>query len=115
MVSKKHQQFGVSLADIRAVNTAHHRLGGRELIVSTKDANNGFGTNTISVAIAMSPEIWMGKINALLSGISFSPAQSVPPNVILEREVVRTPCRYCGTLVDAFRSNKCPSCGAAIH
>ncbi len=34
--------------------------------------------------------------------------------VIIEREVVKVPCRYCGMLIDLVRDAKCPSCGANL-
>jgi hypothetical protein len=30
---------------------------------------------------------------------------------VVTREVLRVPCRYCGTLTDPIRISKCPSCG----
>jgi rubrerythrin len=33
---------------------------------------------------------------------------------LIEREVVKVPCKYCGTLVDPVRNEKCPSCGGRI-
>jgi RNA polymerase subunit RPABC4/transcription elongation factor Spt4 len=112
IVTKRYHQVAVSLADIQTVNAAHPRLGGGELVVTTRDATNGFGTNRVTIRIAMSPETWMGKINSMLAT---KPSQPVQPTIILEREVVKTPCRYCGVLVDAFRNEKCPNCGAALQ
>ena len=34
--------------------------------------------------------------------------------VIIQREVVRIPCKYCGALVDPIRNSTCPHCGAKL-
>jgi hypothetical protein len=34
--------------------------------------------------------------------------------VVIQREVVKIPCKYCGMLVDPIRDAKCPSCGANL-
>jgi hypothetical protein len=34
--------------------------------------------------------------------------------VVIQREVIKIPCRYCGMLVDPVRDAKCPSCGANL-
>jgi len=111
LVAKKFQQLSVALSDIQAVNAVHSTLRGREIVVTARDTSNGFHTNRITLAIAMTPEVWMGKINNLLN--SRIP-QTPQPSVVIQREVVKTPCRYCGTLLDAFRVNKCPNCGAPL-
>jgi len=116
LVSKRYQQLGIALSDIQAVNATHAAFRGSELMITTKDANNGFRASRITFGIAMAPELWMTKINNLLVRSTSPVAQ---PTVIVEREVerevVRTPCRYCGSLVDAFRSDKCPNCGAPLR
>jgi hypothetical protein len=115
LVSKKYEQLGIALSDIQAVNAAHAAFRGSELVVTTRDANNGFRANRITFGIAMAPEVWMAKINNLLVRTTSPASPAAQPTVIVEREVVRTPCRYCGALVDAFRSDKCPNCGAPFH
>ena len=116
LVGKRYQQIGIALPDVQSVTANHPRFGAGELVITARDANNGFHANRLVVGIAMNPEIWVGKINNLLRNSAPPTAQ---PSLIVEREivkeVVKTPCRYCRTLVDAFRSNKCPSCGAPIY
>jgi hypothetical protein len=34
--------------------------------------------------------------------------------VIIEREVAKIPCKFCGTLVDPVRDRNCPKCGAKL-
>jgi hypothetical protein len=116
LVNKRYQQVGITLADVQGVGVNHPRLGAGELIITTANSNNGFHSNRVTLGIAMNPEVWMSKINGVLRGNN---PQSMQPTMVIEREitkeVVKTPCRYCGTLVDAFRSNKCPSCGAPLY
>jgi hypothetical protein len=43
--------------------------------------------------------------------------RETPPQretVIVQKEVMKVPCRYCGTLVDPVTNSKCPSCGGKI-
>lgn len=37
------------------------------------------------------------------------------PQVIIEKEVLKIPCKFCGTLVDPIRNTKCSSCGANLR
>jgi hypothetical protein len=114
LLTKRYHQLGISLADIQAVNTNHPRFGGGELVITTKDANNGFRTNRVAFGVAMTPETWQGKINALLNQV---PVQQPQGNqtVIVQKEVVKVPCKYCRTLNDPYDSNLCARCGAPIH
>jgi hypothetical protein len=47
----------------------------------------------------------------------FSREKPRDPNqpVVIQREVVKIPCRYCGMLIDPVRDAKCPSCGANLR
>ena len=48
----------------------------------------------------------------------FSPPAARPPVLVREihrevqKEVLKVPCRFCKTLVDPIRQQKCPNCGA---
>jgi Ca2+/Na+ antiporter len=39
---------------------------------------------------------------------------AVEKETIIERDVVRIPCKYCKTLVDPVHDKVCPNCGAPI-
>jgi hypothetical protein len=108
IVNKKYFQFGLSLGDISTVNARHPRLGGQELIIRAKNANNGFRATEITFNIATIAEQWVAKINGLLVSSLNNPS----PTIVLEKEVVRIPCKYCGSFVDVFRNNTCTQCGA---
>ena len=108
VIHKKFNQFGVTLRDMTTVNAKHARLGGQELLITTKNANNGFGTTQITFNIAVIPEQWVTKINNLRIPLS----STVSPTIVIEKEVVKIPCKYCGALMDVFRNNTCSQCGA---
>ena len=112
LFAKTYRQFGASLGDIQAVNASHSYLGGGGLVISTSTTNNGFGTNKISIQIAMSPEVWITKINNLLNTTNY---RSPQPTIVIEKEVVKIPCKYCRALFDPYRNNTCPQCGAPLH
>jgi len=111
VIHKNIHQLGLSIREISTVNAKNPRLGGRELIISAKNPNNGFKTTQIIFKIAAIPEQWITKINNLLIPIS----SKASPNLVIEREVVKVPCKYCGTLIDVFRSNTCSQCGAPVR
>lgn len=56
-------------------------------------------------------------LNALCSE-AFRSMHSAPiterPVEVVEREVLKIPCKFCGNLIDPIRDTKCPSCGANI-
>ncbi|MGA2875596.1 MAG: hypothetical protein ABSE82_08665 [Nitrososphaerales archaeon] len=39
---------------------------------------------------------------------------AVQRETIIQREVVKIPCKYCKTLMDPVRDKACPNCGAPI-
>jgi hypothetical protein len=117
LMHKKYYQLGIALGQIQFVSAKHGHFGSQEIVIAAKDANNGFKSNMIALRIAMHPEIWINKINYMLSGGATtlphnSPAQQT---TIIEREVIKIPCKYCGTLNDAVRSQTCSQCGAPVY
>ena len=52
------------------------------------------------------------------AGLNEMPNESQEPAVqretIIQREVVKIPCKYCKTLIDPLRDKSCPNCGAPI-
>ena len=45
----------------------------------------------------MSPEVWITKINNLLNSVNY---RSPQPTIVIEKEVVKIPCKYCRALFD---------------
>lgn len=48
-----------------------------------------------------------------LSAVRPAPIAQRPVEIV-EREVLKIPCKFCGNLIDPVRDTKCPSCGATI-
>jgi len=116
LVSKQSHQAAVALSDVQSVGVNHPRLSAGEIIVRASNTSNGFRSSLIAFKIAMSPEVWAGKIDNLLTRpTSQAPQPVVVQREVIQREIVKIPCRYCGVLVDAFRADKCPNCGAPLH
>lgn len=46
----------------------------------------------------------------------FSPTTTAPTTFVREvhREILKVPCKYCGTLLDPVRQQHCASCGAKV-
>ena len=44
-----------------------------------------------------------------------SPPAAPASTVIIQREVVKVPCKYCGTLNDLATSKVCSNCGAPLN
>ncbi len=50
------------------------------------------------------------EINVNVSGVSYGVPVQAPGQVVV-REVIKVPCKYCGTLIPV-ESQRCPTCGA---
>jgi len=79
-----------------------------KLVITTANSAAGFGLNRIEISTDSPSDVWVSKIAEVAS--SRNSAQQ--PTVILEKEVARIPCKYCGNLVDPARQTMCPRCGA---
>jgi ABC-type uncharacterized transport system YnjBCD substrate-binding protein len=118
LVNKKNFQFGITLSQIQSVAAKHGMLGSQEIVITAKDANNGFKSNSFSIRIAMHPEVWINKINSTIAALTpvYQPSiMTTQQTTIVEREVVKVPCQYCRTLNDLARSKTCSQCGAPIY
>lgn len=112
VVNKKFFHAGIVLSDIESVSASHPRVRSSQLIITARSSKNGFGTAQIVLATAMNPEAWMRKLNQIVLSFDVPPSS---PSVMDNREVVKVPCKYCGTLVDAFGESHCPKCGAPTY
>jgi hypothetical protein len=79
------------------------------LVITTKRGSMGFGLTRIKISDLSTPDVWATRIDAAVSGEATQPEPSV---VIKEEEIVKVPCKFCGTLVDPVRDKACPNCGA---
>ena len=79
-----------------------------KLVITTSRASAGFGMSRIEIATDSPPDVWVAKIAEVTS----HPNNLSQPTVILEKEVARIPCKFCGNLIDPVRDATCPRCGA---
>jgi|GEM_PF-2119363 hypothetical protein len=120
LLNKKYVHLGISLNQIQSLSVRFGRFNSQEIVISAKDANNGFKSNLIAIRIAMHANVWIGKINTMIAQGShtFQPSQTATTattTTIVEREVVKIPCKYCNALNDLVRSKTCSQCGAPIY
>ncbi|MGA1975008.1 MAG: hypothetical protein ABSG92_05170 [Conexivisphaerales archaeon] len=78
------------------------------LIIATKRGSIGFGLRRVKISDLATPDVWVTKVNDAISGEIAEPE----PNVVVKEEIVKIPCKFCGTLVDPARDRACPNCGA---
>ncbi len=92
----------VGLAEVRNVAVRRGRLGRTRLVVEI-----GHGRPSFDV---LEPEVWAGAIGQARRSL---PPPGRAPTLVVERQVVKVRCRYCGSLGDEV-VGRCPSCGAAL-
>ena len=117
LVNKKSYQLGITLGQIQSVSAKHGHFGSQEIDIIAKDANNGFRSNCVGIRIAMHPEVWINKINNMIAALrpTYQPNSAMPQTTIVEREIVKIPCKYCGSLNDIVSNRTCPQCGAPVY
>ncbi len=94
--------FSGSLLDIRNVSVRRGRIGKTWLVVEMARERPAFDV--------LDPDGWIRAI-ALAKRALPVPGSGAP--TIVEREVVRVRCRYCGRLGNEV-DGRCPSCGAPL-
>ncbi len=93
--------FSSSLQEITDVTVRRGRLGKSRLIVEAGRWRPAFDV--------LDPDAWAGSI-------AQAKRAPLPPSaapVIIERQVVKVRCRYCGSLGNEV-DGRCPYCGAAL-
>jgi len=98
---------------LRSTISCTLRFGGEPLLLDglpNKEAQSAYGLIRQNMVAHQSPTSVSGA--SLVAGTA---GQSPPPgtSVIVEKEVVKVRCKYCGTLNDE-ESKACSSCGASI-
>ena len=112
VTKRTYVSMDVPLSDIQNATTEMPRFGigpMNKLVIATKRGSQGFGMNRIELSTDTSPDLWVQKISEA-SSMTNTPEQTA--NMIVEREVVKIPCKYCGNLIDPARDDRCPRCGA---
>ena len=117
LVTKRtYVSLNMPISDIQNAMAEMPRFGigpMNKLVIATKRGSQGFGMNRIEFNTDMTPDVWVSKINEVASMTSVSePVGAGATNVVVEREIVKIPCKYCGNLIDPARDDRCPRCGA---
>ena len=93
----------VPLSDLRNISLREGRLRGVRLVVDLLHERPAFDV--------LEPDVWVAAIAQARRDLPV-PGASVSPHVI-ERQVVKVRCRYCGTLGNEGEP-RCPYCGAPL-
>jgi len=56
----------------------------------------------------------LAKKSANLSALPEAQPSSAQKETIIQREVLKVPCKYCNALLDPFQDKTCPKCGAPV-
>jgi hypothetical protein len=83
---------------------------GEKIVITTRRGTVGFGLNRIEFSTEAEPDLWVVKINEAIS----KSKSKEEPSVVVEKEMVRIPCKHCGELVDIAKESSCPRCGAKL-
>ena len=94
--------FSSGLHELTDVTVRRGRLGKPRLVVQAGPLRPAFDV--------LDPDAWAGLIAQ--SRRNFPPPGSVP-SLVIERQVVKVRCRYCGSLGNEV-DGRCPYCGAAL-
>ncbi len=92
----------VSLTEVRNAGVRRGRLGRARLVLEIGHDRPAFDV--------LEPEVWAG---AIAQARRSRPPPGRPATLVVERQVVKVRCRFCGTLGDEV-PGRCPSCGAAL-
>ena len=116
VTKRTYVSMDMPLGDIQNVATEMPRFGigpMNKLVIATKRGSQGFGMNRIELSTDTTPDVWVSKITEVVSSEGRSgQVTAVETNTVVEREIVKIPCKYCGNLIDPVRDDRCPRCGA---
>ncbi|MCP8316297.1 MAG: hypothetical protein H3Z52_06460 [archaeon] len=113
ITKRTYTAFEIPLSEIEDVKIEQPRYGFdllKKLVISTKRGTMGFGMRRIEIKLDTSPELWLMKINQILAG----EVEERAPTIVIQKEVLKIPCKYCGELVDPMVNSRCPRCGGRI-
>jgi len=94
--------FSASLHDVTDVTVRRGKLGKPRLVVQAGAIRPAFDV--------LDPEAWAGLIAQAKRVL---PPPGAIPSIVIERQVVKVRCRYCGSLGNEV-DGRCPYCGAAL-
>jgi hypothetical protein len=94
--------FDRTLSEIQNVTVRRGRLGRERLVVDATNRHPSFDV--------LDPEAW---VTAVAQAKRLMPPPGVAAPMLIERQVVKVRCRYCGNLANEV-DGRCPYCGAAL-
>jgi hypothetical protein len=95
----------VPLAELRNVTLRRGRLRGTRLVLDLFHARPAFDV--------LDPEQWVSAMAQARRDLPPPAGPGVPTVHLIERQVVKVRCRYCGTLGNEGEA-RCPFCGASL-
>jgi len=93
------------LADLRNLSIRRGRIGGARLVVELFHHRPAFDV--------LDPESWVASIAQARRDLPSAPSPGSGATYLIERQVVKVRCRYCGTLGNEG-DPRCPSCGGPL-
>lgn len=94
--------FDGALHDLENVHVRRGRLTSPRLVVSAANIHPSFDV--------LDPDAWAGAIAQARRAL---PPPAIPVAAVIERQVVKVRCRFCGNLGNEV-DGRCPTCGAAL-
>lgn len=94
--------FDGPLHDLEDVHVRQGRIASPRLVVTTPSARPSFDV--------LDPEGW---VTAIAQARRALPPPGAAVTAVIERQVVKVRCRYCGNLGNEV-DGRCPTCGAAL-
>jgi len=94
-----------ALGDLRNLSIRRGRIGGPRLVVELHQTRPAFDL--------LEPEEWMAAIAQARRDLPAPGARGPTTPQLIERQVVKVRCRYCGTL-GGEADMRCPSCGGPL-
>lgn len=95
----------VPLTELRNVSVRRGRIRGPRLVVDLAHLRPAFDL--------LEPDVWAAAIAQARRELPAAAAPGTAPATIVERQVVKIRCRYCGTLGSEGEA-RCPYCGASL-
>jgi hypothetical protein len=93
------------LIDLRNVSVRRGRLGPPRLVVELPEGRPAFDV--------LEPESWVAAISQARRDPALAATEGGPPAQVIERQVVKVRCRFCGTLGNEI-DGRCPWCGGPL-
>jgi hypothetical protein len=97
-----HLVFDRNLSEVQNVTVRRGRLGRPRLVVDAGNRRPSFDV--------LDPDAWVAAVAQARRSL---PPPGDSPAMVVERQVVKVRCRYCGNLANEVEG-RCPYCGAAL-